>query len=86
MFSGAAAVSGGVEGVGGLGVGVGVEQPVEFGQGVGLGLSGLIGGEGYGDDEAGGLSASEADVEMDLVGLVDGDVFDEQPGDAFAFS
>ena len=55
-------------------------------EGVGLGLSGLIGGEGYGDDEAGGLSASEADVEVDLVGLVDGDVFDEQPGDAFAFS
>lgn len=38
------------------------------------------------DGEAGGLSAAEADVDMDLVGLVEGDVFEQQAGDPFAFS
>ena len=32
------------------------------------------------------LSTAEAHVQMDLAGLVDGDVFDEQPGDPFAFA
>ena len=39
----AGAVTGGVERVGGLGVGVGVEEPVERGEGVGVGLADLPG-------------------------------------------
>jgi hypothetical protein len=74
-----------VERVGGLGVGVGVEEPVEGSQGLGLGLAGLVAGEGNGHDQAGGLPAAEADVEVDRVGLDDGDVLDEEPGDALAF-
>jgi hypothetical protein len=82
----AGAVAGGVEGVGALGVGVIVEQPVEQGEGLGFGLAGLPAGGRDGDGEAGGLAAPEADVEMDVVGLGERDVVDEQPGHAFAFS
>ena len=39
---------------------------------------------GIGDDEAVGLSAAEADVQVDAVGLVQGDVVDEQADHAFA--
>ena len=39
----AGAVTGGVEGLGGLGVGVTVEEPIELGDGVGAGLAGLPG-------------------------------------------
>ena len=56
-----------------------------MGEGVSVGLAGLPCGGRDGDGQAGGLSASEANVEVDLVGLVDGDVVDEQAGHAFAF-
>jgi hypothetical protein len=82
----AGAVSGGVERVGGLGVGVVVEEPVERGEGVGVGLAGLPARRGDRDGEAGGLSAAESDVEVDLVGLVEGDVVDDEPDHPFAFS
>ena len=42
-FALAGAVTGDVERLGGLGVGVGVEEPVERGEGVGAGLAGLPG-------------------------------------------
>ena len=82
----AGAVTGGVECVGGLGVGVGVEEPVELGDGVGAGLAGLPGCGRDRDGEAVGLSAAEADVQVDAVGLVQGDVVDEQADHAFAFA
>jgi len=59
---GAGAFPGGVERFGGLGVGVVVEEPIEQGEGVGVGLAGLPSGGRDGDGQAGGLSASEADV------------------------
>ena len=80
----AGAVTGDVERVGGLGVGVGVEEPVELGDGVGAGLAGLPGCGWDRDGEAVGLSAAEADVQVDAVGLVQGDVVDEQADHAFA--
>ena len=82
-FSGA--VTGGVEGFGGLGVGAGVEEPVERGEGVGVGLAELPGLGRDRDDEAVGLSAAEPDVDVDAVGLVQGDVVDEEADHAFAF-
>jgi hypothetical protein len=78
-------VPGGVERFGGLGVGVVVEEPVEGGEGVGVGLAGLPACRGDRDGEAGGLPAAEADVEVDGVGLVEGDVVDDEPDHAFAF-
>jgi hypothetical protein len=78
-------VTAGVEGVGCLGVGVGVEEAVEFGEGVGVGLVGLAAGKWDGQHEGGCLAAPEADVEMDVVGFGDCDVLEEQAGDAFAF-
>ena len=61
----AGAVTGGVELLGGLGVGVVVEEPVEHCEGVGVGLAGLPGGGRDRDREAGGLAAAEADVQVD---------------------
>ena len=81
----AGAVSGRVELLGGLGVGVLVEQPVEQSDGVGVGLAGLPRGGWDRHVQAGGGAAAEADVQVDLVGLGEGDVFDDQPGHAFAF-
>ena len=75
-----------VECVGGFAVGVVVEELVEEGEGVGVGLVGFPCFGWYGDGEAGGLSAAEADVEVDLVGFGEGDVVDEEPDHAFAFS
>ena len=74
-----------VESVGGFGVGVVVEEPVEESEGVGVGLVGFpcFGRDGGG--EGGGLSAAEADVEVDLVGFGEGDVVDEEPDHAFTF-
>ena len=82
----AGAVPGLVECVGGFAVGVVVEELVEEGEGVGVGLVGFPCFGWYGDGEAGGLSAAEADVEVDLVGFGEGDVVDEEPDHAFAFS
>jgi len=73
----AGAVTGEVECVGGLGVGVGVKEPIELGDGVLAGLAGLPGCGWDRDDEAVGLSAAEADVQVDAVGLVQGDVVDQ---------
>ncbi len=77
---------GGVEAVGCFAVGVIVEETVEQGERVGVGLAGLCRGRGDRDGEAGGLPAAEADVEMDLFGLDDRDVFDEEAGHAFSFA
>ena len=85
-FSFAGAVAGGVEGFGRAGVGVLVEQSVQRGEGVGVGLADLSAGGRDIDGEAGGLPAAEANVDVDLVGLVERDVFDQQAGDPFAFS
>jgi hypothetical protein len=79
-------VAGLVEQLGDLGVGVGVQELVEQGEGVGVGLAGLPGRWWDRDREPGGLPAAEADVQVDLVGLGEGDVVDEQPCDAFALS
>src|SRR5882757_1486060 len=76
----AGAVTGGVECVGGLGVSVGVEEPMELG----AGLAGLPGCGWDRDDEAVCLSAAEADVQVDAIGLVQGDVVDQQADHAFA--
>ena len=65
----AGAVTGGVERVGGFGVGVGVEEPVERGEGVGVGSAELPGFRRDRDGEAVGLPAAEADVQVDVVGL-----------------
>ena len=80
----AGTVTGGVEGLCGLGVGVSVEEPMELGDGVGAGLAGLPGCGRDRDDEAVGLTAAEADVQVDAVGLVQGDVVDEEADHAFA--
>ena len=83
---GARAAAGGVELFGGLAVGVIVEQSVEHREGVGVGLSCFPGAERDRDREAGGLPAAEADVQVELIGLVERDVLDQQAGDPFAFA
>jgi len=80
----AGAVTGEVERVGGFGVGVGVEEPVERGNGVRAGLTGLPGGGRDRDDNAVGLPATQAHVQVDVVGLVQGDVVDQEADHAFA--
>ena len=75
-----------VEGLGGLGVGVGVEKAVESGQGVGVGLASLPSAERNGNRKAGDRPTTETDVQVDLLGLDDGDVFDEEPGDPLALA
>ncbi len=79
------AVAGLVEQGGGLGVGMAVQEPVEQGEGVGVGLAGLPRLGWDRDRQAGGGTAAEADVQVDLVGLDQGDVVEQQPGDALAF-
>ena len=59
-LAGSGAVTGRVEDLGGLGVGVVVEEPVEFGERVSVGLAGLPSGERDWDGQAGGVSAFEA--------------------------
>jgi len=81
----AGAVAGLVELVRGLPVGVVVEKPVEQSDGVGVGLAGLPCGGRDRHGQAGCGAAAEADVQVDLVGLGQGDVLDHQPGHAFAF-
>ena len=73
-----------VEELGGLAVGVIVEQSVDLCERVGGGLAGLPGVQGLGDGQDGGLAAAEPDVQMDLVGFGERDVFDQQPRDPFA--
>ena len=51
---------------------LGVEEPVEGGEGVGVGLADLPGLRQDRDGETGGLSAAEPDVQVDTVGLVQG--------------
>jgi hypothetical protein len=80
----AGAVSGGVERFGRLGVGVGVQEPVECRDGVGAGLAGLPRCRWYRDGEAAGLSAAQTHVPVDAIGLVQGDVVDKQTNHAFA--
>ena len=79
----AGAVTAGVEHVGGLGVGVGVQEPIECGEGVGAGLTDLPGLGRDRNGEAGGLPAAEPDMDVDAVGLVQGDVVDQEADYAF---
>ena len=67
----------GVELGGDFGIGVVVEQPVELRERVGVGLAQVPRAGWDRDREAGGLAAAEADVEVDLVGSVEGDVVDQ---------
>src|SRR5258705_9655672 len=80
----AGAVSGGVERFGGLGVGVGIEEPVEGCDGVGAGLAGLPRCRWYRDGEAAGLSAAQTPGQGDAIGLLQGDVVDKQTNHSFA--
>ena len=80
----AGAVTGEVERVGGFGVGVGVEEPVELGEGVRAGLAGLPGCGWDRDDKAVGLPATQAHVQVDAVSLVQGYVVDQEADQAFA--
>ena len=58
----AGAVTGVVKRLGGLGVGVGVEEPVEGGEGVGVGLAELPGFRRDRDNVAGGLSCGSPEI------------------------
>ena len=75
-----------VEQFGRLGVGVVVEELIEHGERVWVGLPCFEALGRAWDREAGGLPAAEADVQVDLVGFVERDVLDQQAGDALAFS
>src|SRR3954470_5672172 len=73
-LAGAGAVPGGVEGFGGVGVGVVVEQLVEQRERVGVRLARLPGLGRDREREAGDLAAAEADVGVDvIVGAVERD-------------
>ena len=76
-FAVAGAVAVGVELRGDLSVGVLVEEAVQQRERVGVRLSQVPRAGWDRDGEAGGLSAAEADVEVDLVALVEGDVLDQ---------
>ena len=73
-MAGPGAVAGGVELLGGLGVGVVVEELVEQSDRVGIGLALLPCSAWQGKADGGVLPAAESDVEVDLIGLVDRDV------------
>ena len=73
-LAGPGAVAGGVELLGGLGVGVVVEELVEQSDRVGIGLALLPCSAWQGKADGGVLPAAESDVEVDLIGLVDRDV------------
>lgn len=85
-LSGAGAVAGLVEQLGRVGVRVIVEELVEQRERVSVGLAGLEALRRSRDREPDGLPAAETDVQVDLVGLVERDVFDQEPGDPFAFA
>jgi hypothetical protein len=63
-----------------------VEEAADQREGVGVGLARLPGVQRDRGGEAVGLAAAEADVQVDAVGLVEGDVCDQQPGDALALA
>jgi len=76
-----------VEDGGDLGVGVAVEELVDGGDGFGGGLAELGGGGRDGQGEGAGLAGGEPDVRGDgVAGAGDGDVGEQQPGDALAFA
>src|SRR5688500_14850332 len=79
-------MAGGVEGIGDLGVSVVVEKPVELGEGGGVGLIELPSPGRDRRGEARRLAAFEPDVKVDHVGLVEGDVLDEETDHALALS
>jgi len=84
------AVAGAVPGLGELGgclgVGVLIEEAVEKRERVGVCRSQVPRARRDRHCEAGGLAAAEADVQVDLVGLVERDILDQQPRDPFALA
>jgi hypothetical protein len=72
--------------VSGLGVGVSVQELIQSADGVGVRLPGLPCSLGAREGQGVGLPATEPDVEVNLVGSVDGYVLDDQSGDALAFT
>ena len=76
-----------VEDAGDLGVGVVVEELVDGGDGGGGGFAELGGGGRDGHGEGVVLAGGQADVRGDgVAGPGDGDVGEQQPGDALAFA
>ena len=78
-----------VEGVGGVGVGVVIEEPVEQCERVGVGLAGLPGLEWDRGGEAGGLAAFEPDVNLGGAfrrHLDEGDILDDVGKQSLAFA
>ncbi len=72
---------------GDLGAGVVVQQLVDLGDGGGGGLPDLPGRFGHRQGEGAVLAAGQADVRGDgVAGAGDGDVGEQQPGDALAFA
>jgi hypothetical protein len=66
---------------------VAVQQRVDLGDGAGFGLPDFPGRLGHWQGEGAGLAAGQADVRGDgVAGPGDGDVCEEQPGDALAFA
>ena len=86
VLAGAGAVAVLIESGGDFGVGVIVEEAVERLDRLRAGLALLPGGERDRDRQAGALSAVEADVQLDVLRAVEGDVGDQETGDAFAFT
>jgi hypothetical protein len=67
--------------------GVVVQQPVDLSDSGGLGLPDFPGRFGDWQGEGAGLAAGQADVRGDgVAGAGDGDVGEQQPGDALAFA
>jgi hypothetical protein len=85
-LSGAGEHASGVERVGDTGVGVMIEQPVDFGDHVRGGGPQLGCREWQRHGERGVLPAGEPDLCGDLLAAVEGDVGDEQAHHAFTFS
>jgi len=83
--SGAGDETGSGQGGRDAGVGVVVEEPVDFGHDADACPPGVGGSEWQVEGQAGGLSTLEPDVHADLVVAAQGDVLDEQPEHAFAF-
>jgi len=73
-----------VEQFGNLGIGVTIEKCIATGDGLGRGLTELPCREGQRSFNAGGLPTAQAHVDVDGVGLVNGDIFDEQSDHALS--